>query len=250
MRSAHRWPLGRHAGPRRCVQRTMRFASRSLHTIHSHRMNPLTPAGSYSPRTVASPSGTADRELVARMSAGDDAALAQFYDRWSRPVFALVLHLVRDGDDAEDVVEEAFWQAWRQASRYDASRGQVGTWLLAIARTRALDRLRSRRRLREEPLTPVSLGDSDEGGATAATDDPSHRAEASERRAIVASALQALPREQREVLELAYFAGLSQAEIADRTGQPLGTVKTRTRLAANKLRESLATYRHDEEGRS
>jgi len=185
---------------------------------------------------------------VARMSAGDDAALAHLYDRWSRPVFSLVLHLVRDGDDAEDVVEEAFWQAWRQASRYDGSRGEVGTWLLTIARTRALDRLRSRRRLREEPLTPVSLTDSDAGGATGAADDPANRAEASERSAIVGKALQSLPREQREVLELAYFSGLSQSEIADRTGQPLGTVKTRTRLAAQKLRDCLARYRNDEVG--
>ncbi len=182
------------------------------------------------------------------MSAGDDAALAQLYDRWSRPVFSLVLHLVRDADDAEDVVEEAFWQAWRQASRYDRSRGEVGTWLLTIARTRALDRLRSRRRLREEPLTPVTLGDSDGGGATSRSEDPSVKAEASERRTVVAKALQTLPKEQREVLELAYFAGLSQSEIADRTGQPLGTVKTRTRLAAQKLRECLGAYRNDEEG--
>ena len=213
-------------------------------------MNPPAPTHSYSPRTVSSPSGSDDRELVARMSAGDDAALAQLYDRWSRPVFSLVLRLVRDGDDAEDVVEEAFWQVWRQASRYDGSRGEVGTWLLTIARTRALDRLRSRRRLREEPLTPVSLDASGAGGATSAADDPSVRAEASERRTIVAQALQTLPREQREVLELAYFAGLSQAEIADRTGQPLGTVKTRTRLAAQKLRDCLATYRNEGEGRS
>ena len=157
------------------------------------------------------------------MSAGDDAALALLYDRWSRPVISLLLHLVRDADDAEDVVEEAFWQVWRQASRYDRSRGEVGTWLLTIARTRALDRLRSRKRLREEPLTPVSLSDSEGGGATLGTDDPAARAEASERRTVVAKALQTLPKEQREVLELAYFAGLSQTEIADRTGQPLGT---------------------------
>lgn len=181
---------------------------------------------------------------MARMSAGDDAALAQLYDRWSRSVFALVVHLVRDADDAEDVVEEAFWQAWRQASRYEASRGEVGTWLLTIARTRALDRIRARRRLREEPLSPVSLDDPQTAaGVSTSADDPSTGAEASERRAKVAEALKALPVEQREVLELAYFSGLSQTEIADRTGQPLGTVKTRTRLAAQKLRERLGMLR-------
>src|SRR5579863_9627841 len=203
-------------------------------------MNPPASTQPYSSRAPALPPQGEDRELVARMSAGDDAALAQLYDRWSRPVFSLVLHLVRDADDAEDVVEEAFWQVWRQASRYDRSRGEVGTWLLTIARTRVL----------EEPLTPVSLGDSDSGGATLGTDDPAARAEASERRTVVAKALQTLPKEQREVLELAYFAGLSQSEIADRTGQPLGTVKTRTRLAAQKLRECLGAYRNDQEGGS
>ena len=96
-----------------------------------------------------------DRDMVARMSAGDEAALARLYDRWSRTVYALVVHLVRDGDNAEDVLEETFWQAWRQAARYDTARGEVGTWLMTIARSRSLDRLRSRQRLREEPLTPL-----------------------------------------------------------------------------------------------
>jgi RNA polymerase sigma-70 factor, ECF subfamily len=176
------------------------------------------------------------------MSAGDETALAQLYDRWSRTVHVFVTHLVRDGDDAEDVLEETFWQAWRQASRYEAARGEVGTWLLTIARSRSLDRLRARRRLREEPLTPVVLSDAEAMG-TAAGDDPARRAELLERRTLVAKALRALPSEQRQVLELAYFAGLSQTEIAERTGQPLGTVKTRTRLAAQKLRDSLAVLR-------
>jgi RNA polymerase sigma-70 factor (ECF subfamily) len=176
------------------------------------------------------------------MSAGDDAALARLYDRWSPTVHALALHLVRDGDEAEDVLEDTFWQAWRQASRYDQTRGEVGTWLLTIARSRSLDRLRSRRRLREEPLTPVNSGD------TTATDDtsaenPAERLEMLERRNLVAEALRELPPEQRQVLEMAYFLGLSQTEIADRTGQPLGTVKTRTRLAAQKLRDSLSALR-------
>ncbi len=178
------------------------------------------------------------------MSAGDEAALAQLYDRWSRPVQALVVHLVRDGDDAEDILEETFWQAWRQASRYEAARGEVGTWLLTIARSRSLDRLRARSRLREEPLTPVLLGDTDPIGA-AGEDDPSRRAELMERRVLVGNALRTLPPEQRQVLELAYFAGVSQTEIAQRTGQPLGTVKTRVRLAAQKLRDSLAALRED-----
>jgi RNA polymerase sigma-70 factor (ECF subfamily) len=206
-------------------------------------MNPPGPDPAYTSQIAAAPSAADDRELVARMSAGDDTALAQLYDRWSRAIYALVVHLVRDGDDAEDVVEEAFWQAWRQASRYEASRGAVGTWLLTIARSRALDRLRTRRRLREEPLTPVLLGDREASSLGTSSDDPARRAELLERRERVAGALRSLPPEQRQVLELAYFAGLSQTEIADRTGQPLGTVKTRTRLAAQKLRDSLAVLR-------
>jgi RNA polymerase sigma-70 factor (ECF subfamily) len=189
---------------------------------------------------MTSAAAAEERELVARMSAGDDGALAQLYDRWSRAVYALVMHLVRDGDDAEDVLEETFWQAWRQASRYEASRGEVGTWLLTIARSRALDRLRARRRLREEPLTPVMVNDPETLGAKG---DPSRGAELAEQRTLVAGALRALPPEQRQVLELAYYGGLSQTEIADRTGQPLGTVKTRARLAIQKLRESLAALR-------
>lgn len=207
-------------------------------------MNPPDRQGAYPSRASAPAVGGVDAELVARMSAGDETALAQLYDRWSRAVQVLVIHLVRDGDDAEDILEETFWQAWRQASRYEAARGEVGTWLLTIARSRSLDRLRARNRLREEPLTPVLLGDADAVG-TVGDDDPARRVELKERRALVGNALRTLPPEQRQVLELAYFAGLSQSEIAQRTGQPLGTVKTRVRLAAQKLRDSLAALRED-----
>jgi RNA polymerase sigma-70 factor (ECF subfamily) len=199
------------------------------------QMNPLSPTSSYPSDNVDE-----DRELVRRMSAGDTQALARFYERWSRPIHALVTRLLRDPDDADDVVEDTFYQAWRQASRYQSSRGAVSTWIVTIARSRALDRLRSRRRLREEPLTPVALLDE---VSDAVFPDPATGAEEAERRERVAAALKELPPEQREVLELAYFGGLSQTEIAERTGQPLGTVKTRTRLAGQKLRERLAPLR-------
>jgi RNA polymerase sigma-70 factor, ECF subfamily len=197
-------------------------------------MNPPSPASAYAS------DNDEDRQLVRRMSAGDTQALARFYERWSRPVHALVARLVRDPDDADDVVEDTFYQAWRQASRYEPARGAVSTWIVTIARSRALDRLRSRRRLREEPLTPVVLLDELKDSAFP---DPAAGAEETERRERVAEALRELPAEQREVLELAYFGGLSQTEIAERTGQPLGTVKTRTRLAGQKLREKLAAFR-------
>jgi RNA polymerase sigma-70 factor, ECF subfamily len=183
-----------------------------------------------------------DGELLSRMGGGDESALGELYDRWSARVHALVFRLLRDPDDAEDVVEEVFWQAWRQAARYDPARGSASSWLLSIARSRALDRLRSRLRHREAPLA-------DESGETAATvpataaGGPAVDVESAERRTHVLAALAELPAEQRETLELAYFQGLSQTEIADRMGQPLGTVKTRTRLALGKLRERLSMLR-------
>jgi len=187
-----------------------------------------------------------DAELLRRMSGGDEGALGELYDLWSPRVHALVFRLVRDRDDAEEVVEEVFWQAWRQASRYDPVRGPTASWLLSIARTRALDRVRSRRRRREEPLEE-ELGDRGAGvAATAAAGGPVTEVEWSERRTRVLAALAELPAEQREALELAYFEGLSQTEIADRTEQPLGTVKTRTRLALRKLRERLSALRDGE----
>ncbi len=211
-------------------------------------MNPAAPRVTYRTRVASDPERRDDRDIVARMSAGDESALAQLYDRWSQAVLALVVHLVRDRDDAEDVLEETFWQAWRQASRYESARGEVGTWLLTIARSRSLDRLRSRRRLREEPLTPVHASTA-EATEESSNRDPATHVEMLERRTLVAGALQTLPPEQRQVLELAYFGGLSQTEIADRTGQPLGTVKTRTRLAAQKLRDSLAVLRATDRGK-
>jgi RNA polymerase sigma-70 factor (ECF subfamily) len=180
--------------------------------------------------------GADDASLVGRMATGDDRALGALYDRWHPVVHGVVARLLRQPDEVEDVVEETFWQAWRQASRFDPTRGAVQTWLLTIARSRALDRVRSLRRRREEPL------EGDDGQIVfqlTAASDPGLDAEASERSAIVGAALSGLPPEQREALELGYFGGLSQTEIAERTGQPLGTVKTRMRLAMQKLRSQL-----------
>ncbi len=180
-----------------------------------------------------------DVALIRRMCDADETALVALYDRWMRSLYSLVFHLLKDADEAEDVVEETFWQAWRKASSYEPSRGAVSTWLLTIGRRRALDRLRAKGRRREESMTDVrELAD-----VASPMGDPSHAVEGAERRAHVLSALGGLPDEQREVLELGYFRGLSQTEIAELTGQPLGTVKTRMRLALQKLREPLAMYR-------
>jgi RNA polymerase sigma-70 factor (ECF subfamily) len=177
-----------------------------------------------------------------RVARGDEQALGALYDRWSPLVFSLCAHILGDDDEAEEAVEETFWQAWRQASRYEGARGAVSTWLVTIGRSRALDRLRALRRVHEESWS--QLADTDRGAiepaAVPSADDPQRSAEASERRAKVSAALDALPAEQRETIVLAYFGGLSQSEIAEQTGQPLGTVKTRTRLAMEKLRAQLS----------
>jgi RNA polymerase sigma-70 factor (ECF subfamily) len=178
-----------------------------------------------------------DRRLLLRMAEGDETALGALYDRWSPLLYPFVLHIVGNADDAEELVEETFWQAWRQAERYEDSRGAVGTWLTMMARSRALDQVRARGRKREEPWETLGPEPSADGPT------PLRETEAAEERALVRQALDRLPAEQREVLLMAYFGGLSQSEISERTGQPLGTVKTRMRLAMQKLREGLSVLR-------
>jgi RNA polymerase sigma-70 factor (ECF subfamily) len=205
-------------------------------------LNPDGAASSLQLSTEGAPESE-DAVLLRRMAAGDEQALGALYDRWQAIVHGVVARMLRQPDDAEDVVEEVFWQAWRQASRFDPARGAVHSWLLTIARSRALDRVRALRRRREEPL------EGDDGQIATrqtAEGDPGLDAEASERRTIVIAALADLPAEQREALELGYFGGLSQTEIAERTGQPLGTVKTRMRLAMQKLRGQLQVLRRED----
>jgi len=187
-----------------------------------------------------------DAALVARMATGDEQALGALYDRYATTIHTLAYYLLGQADEAEDAVEETFWQAWREAARYDASRGAVSTWLSTIARSRALDRQRASRRRAEDPLDTTAATSPDAGDradAMAPAPDPQRDAESSERARDIAVALARLPAEQREVIELAYFGGLSQSEIASRTSLPLGTVKTRARLALEKLRAPLAQHR-------
>ena len=186
-------------------------------------------------RGARRPSLQLDAELVTRMRQRDPAALEQFYGRWAPMVKPFALHLVGDAESADDVVAETFWRAWRDADRYDSARGEVATWLFTIGRGRALMHLRARRRRREERLPVTEFREL----RTAATD-PATDAEAADARTRVIGAIAQLPAEQRQAVDLAYFHGFSQREIADRIEQPLGTVKTRTRLAFNKLRALLA----------
>jgi RNA polymerase sigma-70 factor (ECF subfamily) len=205
-----------------------------------------TVSGEAANAATASRGADADAELVRRMQSGDERALGTFYDRWYPIVNGLVARMLKSADDVEDVVEETFWQVWRQSNRFAEGRGSVQTWVLTIARSRALDRLRATRRRREDSIDDdggENLASNAEPTFVRAESDPSLAVEQNERRQLIVSALGELPREQREALELGYFKGLSQSEIADRTGQPLGTVKTRMRLAMQKLRDRLSPLR-------
>lgn len=182
-----------------------------------------------------------DHHLVSRMSEGEDAALGELYDRYGKTLYALALAIVREPADAEEVVVDAFGQAWRQAGAFDPLRGSVGAWLATIARSRALDTVRARGRRARAHERAAQL--SDEGLATpvaALGPDPARGAERGEARRLVTEALAGLPEPQRVAIELAYFEGLSQSEIAARLAEPLGTVKTRMRAGMEKLRGLLS----------
>ena len=207
-------------------------------------MNPAAAASTYSREK------TEDLALIRRVAAGDESAFFALYDRWQRVVSALADRILADADEADDVVEETFWQAWRGAARFDASRGSVQTWLLTIARTRSLDRLRARRRRREESADDQDP-DAPPSTAAVAADpagDASAGAEQAEQRTMIRTALAGLPAEQRTTVELAYFAGLSQSEIAAaKMGEPLGTVKTQN---ANGAAETARRARRPAGGRT
>ena len=173
---------------------------------------------------------TGGAELIRGMATGDRDAFARFYDRYAPLVYPVILRIVRDAADAADVVQEVFWESWQSAAAYDPARGSPEAWLFTRARTRAIDRVRAVRRRGATFVAPV-----DEAMA-AAPQAPDAAAQA-EDRSVVLRALERLPEPQREVIELAYYRGLTQTEIAARIQQPLGTVKTRLRLGLERLRE-------------
>jgi RNA polymerase sigma-70 factor, ECF subfamily len=172
--------------------------------------------------------------LVERTAGGDRDALAALFDGTSAVVHGLVLRIVRDDGVAEEVTGDVYLQVWRQAVRFDASRGTTLRWLLTVARTRAIDRLRARRAQAKEsePLEAVASMPTGEAGPEAQSSD-------AQRRRLVAGALAVLSPDQRRAVELAYWGGLSHSEVAAALGEPLGTVKTRIRVAMNKLRDTL-----------
>jgi RNA polymerase sigma-70 factor, ECF subfamily len=176
----------------------------------------------------------ADRDALGRMLRGDHDALAEVYDRHARLLYSLALRIVRRPTDAEDVIQEVFAQVWRQAARYDMSRGTVVGWLVVLTRSRALDRLRRDRG--EPPVADIELASRDVVDPGMTVDLQLVDAEQASR---VRAALETLPEVQRVPLELAYYEGLSQSAIAARLETPLGTIKTRMRQALLRLRDAL-----------
>jgi RNA polymerase sigma-70 factor (ECF subfamily) len=183
-----------------------------------------------------------DFALVARAAAGDQRAIGPLYDRYGAVLYAVAYRIVGQAADAEEVVADAFAQAWRDAPRFDARRGSAAGWLTMIARSRALDLVRAR--TRRDRITSSAAADRPEHSPAMGEfrPDPARALEHAERRREVRQALGTLSAPQREAIELAYFEGLSQSEIAERLQEPLGTVKTRVRLGMQKLRECLRPF--------
>ena len=173
-----------------------------------------------------------DQELLSMMAAGDSSAFGVFFDRYSSRVLGLLVKFVRRREDAEDLLQATFCEAWRRAPSFDPSRSRCDFWLLLIARSRALDHLRFRRPAAELTAVPEPAKDLDLAGGL-------ERVEASDR---LREALQRLPEEQRRAIELAFFAGLTHEQIANKLEAPLGTIKTRIRLGMNRLRDCLRDH--------
>lgn len=184
-------------------------------------------------RSFEQPPAESDGTLFVRLASRDMDAAAELYDRHAPQVYALARRILRDDGDAEDIVQEVFSQAWRTASSYDHQRGSVIGWLLVITRTRAIDKLRARQ---SRPVTSAAV----QPDTLPAAETPDGVI-AAEQASIVKAALLDLPAAQRTALELAYYEGLTQTEIAERLAEPLGTVKTRMRAALTTLRARLRT---------
>ncbi len=181
--------------------------------------------------------GLDDEELMQRLFYQDQQAFRTLYNRYGGLVYSTSLRVVRDAHIAEDMVQEIFLRIWRKPESYVAQRGRFATWLTSVTRNRCVDEIRSRkRRFRYEAPSPEEQERDPPGPEE---DNPALTAELSDQRRLILAALADIPAEQRQIIELAYFRGLTQQEISDLLGQPLGTVKTRIRLGMQKLRTAL-----------
>lgn len=185
----------------------------------------------------APPVETSDAELVHRVSLGDTAALEALYNRYARVVYSFAMRIVSDPMLAEEILQEVFVRTWRQADRFQRSRGNFGSWLLSITHNLAIDEIRKRQR-RPQKSDSVDVSDALFGLVDEATN-VEEAAQASALRMRIKTALLTLPEAQRDAIELAFFSGMSQREIAAHLDIPLGTIKTRMRLGLKKLRLEL-----------
>lgn len=176
-----------------------------------------------------------DPELIARLKRKDPSAMAAVYDRYGKLAYSIAHRIIGQPETAEDLVQEVFLRLWNQIVNFDSERGSLGMWIVCLARSRALDHLRSAEWRRRNRQNSDSVIDS-----LCFEDDPTIRIAALEQMRAVKAALGALTEHERTVLELAYYEGLSQSQIADKLQQPLGTVKTWTRMALTKLRREMA----------
>ncbi|HUR59618.1 MAG TPA: sigma-70 family RNA polymerase sigma factor [Opitutaceae bacterium] len=180
-----------------------------------------------------------DARLLQRVAQGDQQAFADLYDRFSTPLYATALRIVRDSAEAQDIVHDVFVTVWDKAAGFESERGSAFSWIVTLVRNRAIDRVRSRRRRAEllAESAPADLGYQE----NPPTGSGSETATANDEARAVRAAVATLPAEQRRALELAFFSGLTQEQIAEKLSEPLGTIKARIRRALLKLRDSLPT---------
>jgi RNA polymerase sigma-70 factor (ECF subfamily) len=204
---------------------------------------PPSPADLYARMTGADDSESAERRAIAnaalirRMAGGDRDALAELYDNLSRPLYSTARHILNDAAEAQDVVHDVFLSLWQNASSFDSGRGAAFSWAVTLTRNRSIDRLRARAnraRLLGNSV-PDDLGYAESGEAAGGD-----LADLGDRAVAVRSAMAELPAEQQRALELAFFSGLTQKEIAEKLSEPIGTVKARIRRGLLKLRDALA----------
>lgn len=205
--------------------------------------HPLRGAAGMTSSRIPEPNAPEERQridalLVQRIAGGDRQALAELYDRFSGPLYSSALRILRDQAEAQDVVHDAFVTLWEKASTFETSRGNAFSWAVTLVRNRAIDRVRMRRRRAE--LLAASAPDDLGYGETPATAGGDDSAIAGDDARTVRAAVATLPLEQKRALELAFFGGLTQEEIARKLAEPLGTVKARIRRGLIKLRDSLA----------
>jgi RNA polymerase sigma-70 factor (ECF subfamily) len=178
-----------------------------------------------------------DQALLERIADGDSRALDALYDRYARVVYGVALRILGESEPAEEVVQETFWRVWRRARTFQSGRGKVAAWIFGIAHNLSVDELRRQR------SRPRSVYDTEETPVLRDREDSRMDVVAdaldNERGRLIDAALQQISTDQREAIELAYFGGLSQSEIAERLHSPIGTIKTRIRLGLRKLRDLL-----------